>query len=115
MTEDVISGNTVKPSYIPELAGYRFTGWFTDEERTEALADDFVPTESDRTLYASMVLIGDLDGNDKLTSRDISALKRYIAGSIPEDQVDLVAADANGDGKITSKDIAAVKKLVANG
>ena len=36
---------------VPEKEGYRFEGWYKDEARTEAVEEDYVPTE-DTVLYA---------------------------------------------------------------
>ncbi|MBQ7671095.1 MAG: hypothetical protein IJS45_10315, partial [Clostridia bacterium] len=59
-------------------------------------------------------LPGDVNGDKKLNSRDISVMKRCIASSLEEDDVVItVNADINGDGKINSRDLSALKRLIA--
>ena len=57
-------------------------------------------------------LLGDVNGDGKLTTKDISPLKKYIAGAFTDDDIVIVNADTNGDGKVTTKDISALKKLL---
>ncbi len=63
-------------------------------------------------------LWGDANGDDKIDSKDIILLKKYIANLDPatgKSSVSVEAgADANGDGKIDSKDIILLKKYIAN-
>ncbi|MBR0302264.1 MAG: dockerin type I repeat-containing protein, partial [Clostridia bacterium] len=58
---------------------------------------------------------GDVNGDGKFTSKDISILKRVIAGTAAEGTYNELNADVNGDGKFTSKDISALKKIIAQG
>ena len=52
---------------------------------------------------------GDVDGDGKLTAKDISALNNILAGFRDE----TATADVNGDGKITSRDISALRNIIA--
>ena len=63
----------------------------------------------------SPVLKGDVNGDGKFTSKDISLLKRVVAGTAAEGAYNELNADVNGDGKFTSKDISALKKIIAQG
>lgn len=58
------------------------------------------------------VLYGDLNGDGKINSTDVSLMKRYILGSITEFSVPIKAADLNGNGSINSSDYALIKRYV---
>ena len=60
-------------------------------------------------------LPGDVNGDCKLNSRDLSLLKRYVAGAVSDDDVVQVNVDIDGDGKTSSRDISALKKRIAEG
>ena len=64
---------------------------------------------------AVVVTPGDVNGDGKFTSKDISLLKRVIAGTAAEGTYNELNADVNGDGKFTSKDISTLKKIIAQG
>jgi|GEM_PF-2248347 len=57
-------------------------------------------------------LAGDLNGDGKINAKDITAIKRGIAGTIPEG-ITYENGDVNGDGKINAKDITAVKRYIS--
>ena len=63
----------------------------------------------------SIVVSCDANGDGKITSKDLSLLKRVISGNAQDGTYDVLNADVNNDGKITSKDISALKKLIAQG
>ena len=56
---------------------------------------------------------GDANGDCKLTAKDVSLMKRLIAGSITNTDVFYTNCDLNCDGKINARDISAMKRLVA--
>ena len=56
---------------------------------------------------------GDANGDGKVTAKDVSLLKKYIAGIVNDDEVNFLNADINGDGKINSRDLAELKKIIA--
>jgi hypothetical protein len=60
-------------------------------------------------------LLGDVNGDGKVTVKDVSLLKRFVAGLVTEDDIILVNSDLNGDGKQNAKDITAIKKFIALG
>ena len=55
---------------------------------------------------------GDVDGNGKLNSKDVIALKKYMVNLIEEDEICLFCADLNGDNKHNSRDISELKRLL---
>ena len=58
-------------------------------------------------------VLGDVDGNGKLTTHDVALMKRVMAGSAADASYDYDRCDLNGDGKITTKDLSALKRLIA--
>ncbi|MBR0303231.1 MAG: dockerin type I repeat-containing protein, partial [Clostridia bacterium] len=59
------------------------------------------------------VLPGDTNGDGKLNSKDLSLMKRCVAGTA--DPADFISwnTDINGDGKINTKDLTILKRLVS--
>ena len=58
-----------------------------------------------------VIVIGDVNGDGKVNSRDNLALKKYLAGE-NEDEVLEFNADLNGDGRINSTDMMLLKRKI---
>lgn len=58
-------------------------------------------------------LMGDVNGDGKINTRDMLTLKKEIAGTLSSAFIQ-EAADLNGDGKISSRDMLSLRKLIAN-
>ena len=54
-----------------------------------------------------------MNGDGLITIRDLSDMKRLIAGAGDESEFVLANCDINGDGLLTIQDIAELKKLLA--
>ncbi|MBQ7669991.1 MAG: CotH kinase family protein [Clostridia bacterium] len=110
-------GNVIKTDYVPEISGYEFTGWFTDEDRTEIYAEDAAASGEELILYAGTVSKfrqGDVNGDGRVNTRDLSLLKRIAASAAEEDgEISLERADVNGDGKVNTRDISILKRIIA--
>ncbi|MBR0302517.1 MAG: dockerin type I repeat-containing protein [Clostridia bacterium] len=61
--------------------------------------------EARADIFGAEVITGDVDGDGKITSRDLALFKKYINGSAELNKYDLEAADVNGDGRVNSKDV----------
>ena len=61
--------------------------------------------------YAPAVVIGDANGDGKVTAKDASALAKYLAGW--QTDSDMPAGDTNGDGIVNGKDLALLMKYLA--
>jgi len=59
-------------------------------------------------------LAGDLNGDGKINSTDISLMKRYLLKQIVDLPVedDIKAADINKDGKVNSTDMSILKRVI---
>lgn len=60
------------------------------------------------------VKVGDVNGDDKITSADLIRLAKYIANKNSVEISSTKAADANGDGKVSSADLIRLAKYIAN-
>lgn len=61
-----------------------------------------------------IAVIGDVNGDAKLTSSDYVLIKNYIMKNNPLSAVQVVAADLNNDSKLSSGDYVLVKKYIMN-
>lgn len=61
------------------------------------------------------IVPGDVNGDNRINSKDISQMKKYIAGLVEDDAIVFCNADLNGDGRVNSKDVSAIKRLIAEG
>ena len=91
-----------------------------DKDGNEILADKFastiVKTAIVLRLYdgedivdeLTLVLKGDVNGDGRLTTTDISQILGYSKGSLDFEGAYLLAGDVNGDGRLTTTDISQV-------
>ncbi|MBO5797086.1 MAG: FIVAR domain-containing protein [Clostridia bacterium] len=61
----------------------------------------------------SDAILGDVDGDGKITSTDARLTLQYYAEKITENDLDLTVADVDGDGKITSTDARLILQFYA--
>ncbi len=54
---------------------------------------------------------GDINGDDRVTSADYIALKKYFSGQFELSTEQLKIADVNGDGRVTSADYIGIRKM----
>ena len=59
------------------------------------------------------VVIGDTNGDGRVTVSDARAILRYMAGLTEEGEVNEAAADFNGDGRVTVSDARAILRHIA--
>ncbi|GAE90792.1 dockerin type I repeat-containing protein [Acetivibrio straminisolvens] len=59
-------------------------------------------------------MTGDLNGDGKINSTDMSLMKRYLLKQIVDLPVedDIKAADLNKDGKVNSTDMSILKRVI---
>ena len=62
---------------------------------------------------APSVVIGDANGDGRVTVSDARTILRYMAGLMEEGEVDEAAADFNGDGRVTVSDARAILRHIA--
>ncbi|MBE5956295.1 MAG: hypothetical protein E7253_07565 [Lachnospiraceae bacterium] len=95
----------------------------TDPEKVENLKPDFNPVTPPTTEEEPVtpptteepepdVLIGDVNGDGKVNSKDAVAILRYII-KLSNEQFDILAADVNENGKVDSRDaVQILRKLI---
>ena len=59
---------------------------------------------------AELIVRGDIDGDKKITKKDLLLLQRHLAHAIVLTEKQLAAADVNNDGKINILDLVALRK-----
>ena len=68
--------------------------------------------ESDVDLTAVYSLVGDVNDDGRINSKDLSALKKVLAGSYELDDAGIDRADLDCNDRNNSKDVSAMKKLL---
>lgn len=59
---------------------------------------------------AELIVRGDIDGDKKITKKDLLLLQRYLVRAVVLSDKQLVAADINNDGTVNILDMVALKK-----
>lgn len=115
---------------VPEMwkssigASYRFFTWEGAEvarsryNKNNATANGRAYTmtmpEGDVTLTAVYSYVGDVNGDNRVNSKDLIEMKKILAGSIIPDDAKNDRADLDCNGRVESRDVASLKKLFAN-
>lgn len=79
---------------------------------TEHVAETVKQTQESTAVQQKSLSSGDIDGDGKVTSRDVLKLQRYILGLENLSDHEKKAADLNGDGKADSRDLLLLKKKI---
>ena len=58
---------------------------------------------------------GDVNGDGTRNLKDVTLLRRYLAGGWENVTIDTVAADVNGDGSVNLKDVTILRRSIAGG
>lgn len=111
-----VVGNAYTPSTVKKL-GYTFDGWYDNPEFAGDEITSVNVTEDGSTLYAKLVenppMVGDTNGDGRLSSIDLACFKKYISGTLDDSDIVFQNADANGDGRIRSNDLIIIKRTLA--
>jgi len=75
--------------------------------------DNFVIGTADLAFEAEAVTPGDINGDGKITTKDLKLLKLIIAGGYVPTDAEYAAADFDGNGSVTAADLAAMKAYIA--
>lgn len=63
---------------------------------------------------ASGKVVGDADGSGEVNIKDATCVQRYLAHLIPEDDIDLTAANVTGNEKLSINDATKIQMFVAH-
>ena len=77
------------------------------------VTDTTAPGGSDSTSYIGKYLVGDADGDERVTVNDATKVQKHVAKILVLSVSALKSADANEDGKISVKDATMIQKYVA--
>lgn len=69
-------------------------------------------TETNKT--ASDIVIGDADGNSEVNIQDATCVQQYLAHLIPEDDINLIAANVTGNEELSINDATKIQMFVAH-
>ena len=64
------------------------------------------------TTTSPVVVLGDVDGDGKLTVNDATYIQKYLAEFPEYSSISLKVGDVNGDGKISVKDATAIQLML---
>jgi hypothetical protein len=96
------------PTVIP-MNGYHFAGWSSDGGVTKLTSHQItastVTADVTYTAYYTQFVMGDGDGDGKVTANDALLLTKYIKGKITLTPQQLQALDMNGDGILDNDDV----------
>ena len=95
----------------PEKTNSRFVGWFTDEN-IQISSSSIVELESDTTLYAKWILIGDVNLDEEINVADAVRLQKYLLGQEKISYNEYLAGDINEDGSADVFDMVCMRKII---
>ena len=84
-----------------------------DDKVTEVLVDYLFVTQDPTDVVLPIGILGDVDGDESITSTDARLTLQFYAGKIGEDDLDVSVADVDGDGSITSTDARLILQMYA--
>lgn len=70
-------------------------------------------TYPDKTTNDKKTLLGDTDGDGKITVADVSLIQKYLAKYNVSDSFNIEAADSDGNGRVTIVDATFIQKYIA--
>ncbi|WP_237167794.1 dockerin type I domain-containing protein [Paenibacillus yonginensis] len=108
------------PAAVPTVSpddGYHFAGWSSDGGITKLSSQEVaaltVTADVTYTAYYTKFVMGDADGDGKVTAADALLLSKYIKGKITLTPEQLQALDMNGDGQWDDEDIKTILAITA--
>ncbi len=109
--EEVVEvGQSATPPTVSK-EGFTFTGWDTDAY-LNVEADLVVKAQFVKVEPVITVVIGDINNDDAVNTKDVLALRKFLAG-IDIEVFDSAAADTNGDGAVNMKDVLMLRMFIA--
>jgi len=111
ITETTMTETTTSTSMVNEETT---TTTKSQTEETVATTEETTTIETNVTEENSFVLYGDIDGDDKISARDVVMLNDFLLCRREFTDEEVSAADLNGDGEIDVFDLALAKRAVLN-
>jgi hypothetical protein len=114
-----MTSDTLNVPYLESQNGMNVRCVITDSEGNQVVSDvatltytisyTYTPTASDE-----IERTGDIDGDGSITAKDVTILRRYLAGGWGV-TIDATDADINGDSEINAKDVTMLRRYLAGG
>lgn len=98
-----VNGGQLATELSPTSGNYIFAGWYTNSDFSNKY-NFSAPVYSNLTLYGTFVMLGDVNGDKRVTTADTSALYRSLVDLILLSEPGKVAGDVNQDGILDGKD-----------
>ena len=101
--------------YIPEWKGYKFLGWFTDNNSSDSkqITTDTI-AEGNMGVFAHWLLLGDVNADNQFNIADAVLLQRWLLGDNEAKLINWQAADLCEDGRLDVFDMIAIRQLLVN-
>jgi hypothetical protein len=106
----------------PIRENYTFIGWAETQDATVATwqPGNSYSVNAPMTLYAVWVkayVIGDLNADGAVNAKDVTRLRRYLAGGwpAPDDVINELVGDCFWDGVVNAKDVTRLRRYIAGG
>ncbi len=101
--------------FEPHVRGYRFEGWYDNEECIGDPVADPVFGET-TVLYAKLseksILPGDANLDGKIDMRDVLAVRKTILSILKYSDIDFDNADFNADDNLDMRDVLGIRKKI---
>lgn len=105
--------------YTPDTSEGILCGFTYDGSILRAYTSAFNPgykdlyVATDYEIVTRKVKYGDANDDEKINLKDVLQMRKFAAGILSQDMINIKAADVSGDDRINMKDILLVRKLVA--
>ncbi len=86
----------------------------TSTDNTDSDTESDKPNTPDTPDKPEKVLLGDVDGDGKISAKDSLAIQRYVINLKKLDSKQIKAADVDGDNKVTNKDAIIILRFTIN-
>ena len=99
-------------SLCPMLADAYLHGTRSDDEDYVSYdsGDAWLAIDEGVNVVAATYVPGDINGDGKVTNKDVTRLQRYLKGATTD--VNVAALDVNGDGKVNNKDLTRLQRFL---
>ena len=112
-------GKTLKTDTLPTNGQHKYSELVVDRDATETEPGQmsrhciYCDDQIDITVIPPTVLLGDVDGNGDVTAADALLLKKYLAGAVTADEINLRSADYNSDGAVNAIDLMLLRNAMS--
>ena len=77
--------------------------------------NDVDATITNGKITVRKIMPGDATGDNAVNAKDITMIRRHIAGNLGEGTIVIAAADVNRDNQVNAKDVTLIRRYIAGG